>query len=161
MGYALAADGVMLIHFGFIAFALLGSLLLLKWPRLIWVHLPALAWGIYIETTGTDDVRFCWEVTAASTRCATSTTATFIPDTWYFIEGVYDTAAPSVELKADGVSLATNTGTLTAQTCSGACALLHIGTVSGSASDYLDQLIISTDSTLDIYATYNSTLAYP
>ena len=52
MGYALAADGVMLIHFGFIAFALLGSLLLLKWPRLIWVHLPALAWGIYIETSG-------------------------------------------------------------------------------------------------------------
>jgi hypothetical protein len=52
MGYAFAADAVMLLHFGFIAFALLGSLLLLKWPRLIWLHLPALAWGIYIEWSG-------------------------------------------------------------------------------------------------------------
>lgn len=52
MGYALAADAVMLAHFLFIAFALLGSLLLLKWPRLIWLHLPAFAWGIYIETSG-------------------------------------------------------------------------------------------------------------
>jgi hypothetical protein len=49
MGYALAADAVMLVHFCFIAFALLGSLLLLKWPVLIWLHLPALAWGTYVE----------------------------------------------------------------------------------------------------------------
>ena len=52
MGYALAADGIMLLHFIFIAFALLGSLLLLKWPRLIWLHLPAVAWGAYVEIAG-------------------------------------------------------------------------------------------------------------
>lgn len=52
MGYALAADAIMLIHFLFIAFALLGSLLLLKWPRLIWLHLPAVAWGAYVEISG-------------------------------------------------------------------------------------------------------------
>jgi Protein of Unknown function (DUF2784) len=52
MGHALAADAVMLAHFLFIAFALLGSLLLIRWPRLIWLHLPALAWGIYIELSG-------------------------------------------------------------------------------------------------------------
>jgi hypothetical protein len=50
--YQLAADGVMLIHFAFIAFALLGSLLLLKWPKLIWLHVPALCWGMYIELSG-------------------------------------------------------------------------------------------------------------
>lgn len=50
--YTLAADAVMLVHFLFIAFALFGSLLLLKWPRLIWLHLPAVAWGAYIEITG-------------------------------------------------------------------------------------------------------------
>jgi hypothetical protein len=53
MWYALAGDAIMLIHFCFIAFALFGSLLLLRWPRLIWLHLPALAWGIFIETSGT------------------------------------------------------------------------------------------------------------
>jgi hypothetical protein len=43
--YQAAADAVMLIHFAFIAFALFGALLLLKWPRLIWLHLPAFAAG--------------------------------------------------------------------------------------------------------------------
>ena len=52
MRYALAADAVMLVHFLFIAFALFGSLLLSKWPKLIWLHLPAFAWGIYIELSG-------------------------------------------------------------------------------------------------------------
>ena len=32
MWYALAGDAIMLIHFCFIAFALFGSLLLLRWP---------------------------------------------------------------------------------------------------------------------------------
>lgn len=52
MWYAIAADAVMLMHFLFIAFALSGSLLLLKWPRLVWWHLPAVAWGAWIEITG-------------------------------------------------------------------------------------------------------------
>jgi hypothetical protein len=52
MKYAYAADAVMLLHFLFIAFALLGSLLLFRWPKLIWLHIPALAWGIYIELSG-------------------------------------------------------------------------------------------------------------
>ena len=52
MRYALTADAVMLLHFLFIGFALFGSLLLIKWPKLIWLHLPAFAWGIYIEVSG-------------------------------------------------------------------------------------------------------------
>ncbi len=52
MKAALIADAVMLLHFVFIAFALLGSFLALKWPRTIWLHLPAMAWGAYIELSG-------------------------------------------------------------------------------------------------------------
>ena len=52
MKAALIADLVMLVHFLFIAFALLGSFLLLKWPRVIWLHIPAIAWGAYIELSG-------------------------------------------------------------------------------------------------------------
>jgi len=52
MWNTIAADAVMAIHFLFIAFALLGSFLVLRWPRLIWLHLPALAWGAYIELSG-------------------------------------------------------------------------------------------------------------
>lgn len=52
MQYAHAADAVMALHFLFIAFALLGSFLVL-WKRwVLWLHLPALAWGIWIEATG-------------------------------------------------------------------------------------------------------------
>ncbi len=52
MWAAFAADAVMLIHFAFIAFALLGSFLVL-WKRwLVWLHLPALAWGAWIEVSG-------------------------------------------------------------------------------------------------------------
>jgi hypothetical protein len=52
MKYALAADTVMLFHFCFIAFALLGSFLVL-WKRwIVWLHLPALAWGAWIESSG-------------------------------------------------------------------------------------------------------------
>ena len=52
MRYALAADAVMAFHFLFIAFALAGSLLVL-WKRwILWLHLPALAWGIWIEASG-------------------------------------------------------------------------------------------------------------
>lgn len=52
MRYALAADAVMAVHFLFIAFALLGSFLVL-WKRwVLWLHLPALAWGVWIEASG-------------------------------------------------------------------------------------------------------------
>ncbi|HEV7609223.1 MAG TPA: DUF2784 domain-containing protein [Steroidobacteraceae bacterium] len=47
-----AADAVMAFHFLFIAFALAGSFLVLRWWRVIWLHLPALAWGVYIELSG-------------------------------------------------------------------------------------------------------------
>jgi len=49
---AFVADAVMAFHFLFIAFALLGSLLVL-WKRwIVWLHLPALAWGAWIEASG-------------------------------------------------------------------------------------------------------------
>ena len=52
MRHALAADAVMAVHFLFIVFALSGSFLVL-WKRwVIWLHLPALAWGIWIEASG-------------------------------------------------------------------------------------------------------------
>ncbi len=49
---SIAADTVMAVHFLFIVFALSGSFLVL-WKRwILWLHLPALAWGAYIELSG-------------------------------------------------------------------------------------------------------------
>jgi len=49
MIYRLLADGVVLLHFAFLVFAVFGGLLVLRWWRLAWLHLPALAWAAYVE----------------------------------------------------------------------------------------------------------------
>ncbi|MCW1957113.1 MAG: DUF2784 domain-containing protein [Mycobacterium sp.] len=46
------ADAVLVFHGLFIAWAALGALAVWRWPRLALVHLPALAWGVWIETSG-------------------------------------------------------------------------------------------------------------
>ena len=51
MWYKLAADLLVLIHFGFIIFVVLGGLLVLRWPGVGWFHLPSAAWGVWIELT--------------------------------------------------------------------------------------------------------------
>jgi hypothetical protein len=50
--YPLLADLVVWVHVGFVVFVVLGGLLVMKWPRLIWIHLPAVFWGIAIELSG-------------------------------------------------------------------------------------------------------------
>ncbi len=46
------ADLVVVVHFLFIAFVAGGALLLFRWPRVAWVHLPAAAWGVFVEWSG-------------------------------------------------------------------------------------------------------------
>lgn len=40
------------IHLLFVAFVVAGGFLLLRWPKLAWLHLPAAAWGAFIEFSG-------------------------------------------------------------------------------------------------------------
>lgn len=48
----IAADAVVLLHLAFVAFVAFGGLLVLRFPRLALLHVPALLWGIWIEVTG-------------------------------------------------------------------------------------------------------------
>ena len=52
MAYRLLADVVVVIHALFVVFVVLGSLAVLRWPRLAWLHLPAATWGALIEFAG-------------------------------------------------------------------------------------------------------------
>ena len=52
MSYRVAADTVLLLHFAFILFIVAGGLLVLRWPKLMWMHLPAAGWGALIEFAG-------------------------------------------------------------------------------------------------------------
>lgn len=47
-----AADAVLLLHLGFIGFVTLGGFLVLRWPRLAWLHLPCMLWGVLVEVAG-------------------------------------------------------------------------------------------------------------
>ncbi|NOR50553.1 MAG: DUF2784 family protein, partial [Desulfuromonadales bacterium] len=51
MGYQLAADLTLLLHLLFIIFVLFGGLLCLHRVRWAWLHLPAMAWGVWVEWT--------------------------------------------------------------------------------------------------------------
>ncbi len=48
----LGADLVVVLHLAFILCAVAGGLLVLQWPRLMWLHLPAVAWAAAIELFG-------------------------------------------------------------------------------------------------------------
>ena len=52
MSTAIVADLLVLLHLAFILFVLLGGLLVLRWRRLMWMHLPVVAWGAAIEFVG-------------------------------------------------------------------------------------------------------------
>jgi len=52
MGNRIAADAVLALHAAFVLFVGLGSLLVLRWPRLAWLHLPAVIWAALLEFNG-------------------------------------------------------------------------------------------------------------
>ena len=52
MTLSILADLVMLVHFAFVLFVAAGGLLVLVRPRVAWLHLPALVYGVTIELVG-------------------------------------------------------------------------------------------------------------
>lgn len=48
----LLADLLVVVHLLFVAFVMAGGFLLLRWPKLIGLHLPAALWGAWIEFSG-------------------------------------------------------------------------------------------------------------
>lgn len=52
MIYRLLADATLVLHLAFILFVVLGGFLVLRWRRLVWLHVPCAAWGFLIEFAG-------------------------------------------------------------------------------------------------------------
>jgi hypothetical protein len=50
--YRLAADALVLLHALWLAFVVFGALLALRWRRVLWAHVPVVAWGALVEFTG-------------------------------------------------------------------------------------------------------------
>ena len=52
MVYRVLADLTVLLHLAFVVFVVVGALLVLRWRRVAWLHLPCAAWGGAIEFFG-------------------------------------------------------------------------------------------------------------
>ncbi len=52
MVYRFLADLVLVAHFAFVVFAVVGALLVLRWRWVVWLHLPAVVWAALIEFAG-------------------------------------------------------------------------------------------------------------
>jgi hypothetical protein len=50
MGYRALVTVVLVAHFAFLAYVVLGGLLAVRWPRAFWPHLLAAAWGLLLVT---------------------------------------------------------------------------------------------------------------
>ena len=52
MPFGILADIVVLIHLGFVIFAVLGGVVVFRRRWMIWLHVPAFLWAVWIEFTG-------------------------------------------------------------------------------------------------------------
>ncbi len=57
----MAADLVLALHLGFILFVILGGLLVLRFPRIAYLHIPAAFWGAFVEISGRICPLTTWE----------------------------------------------------------------------------------------------------
>lgn len=57
----IAADLVLAVHLGFIVFVILGGLLLLRFPKIVYLHIPAAVWGAVVEISGRICPLTTWE----------------------------------------------------------------------------------------------------
>lgn len=61
MLWGLVADAILVVHLGFVLFALLGGLLAAWWRGFLLLHPPAAVWAIFVELTGRGCPLTGWE----------------------------------------------------------------------------------------------------
>ena len=62
MIYSFLADLLVVFHLMFILYVMAGALLIFKWPKTLWLHLPACFWGMTVEFTGWICPLTPWEI---------------------------------------------------------------------------------------------------
>jgi hypothetical protein len=59
VGYHALVTVILVLHFAYLAYVVLGGFLAWRWPRAIWPHLVALGWGVLI-VLGLVDCPLTW-----------------------------------------------------------------------------------------------------
>ena len=114
---------------------------------------------IRLKLDGTDELELTYDYNY-TTRTATTTGADLATGTWYFIEAYWNTTTDTMGILVNGVSKGTYTGTVNPFTDD--ADYMYIGDGSGTAQDtHIDNIIISTDSTVDLYTTCKDEAEWP
>ena len=50
--YGLIADAIAILHLAFVIFVVFGVLVVMRWHRIAWLHIPSVLWAAFVETTG-------------------------------------------------------------------------------------------------------------
>lgn len=50
--FAFLADLTVVLHIAFVLFVVFGGFFVIRWPMVAWVHVPAAAWGAWVEFAG-------------------------------------------------------------------------------------------------------------
>ena len=61
MVYLVLADVVVVLHLAFVFFVLFGGVIVWRWSRVAWLHLPSVMWGVSIEWAGLPCPLTPWE----------------------------------------------------------------------------------------------------
>jgi len=105
--FRVAADLLVGLHFAFIVFVLLGGFLAWRWPRVLWIHVPAALWGALIEFADWICPLTPWEVALRQRAGHAGYEGGFIEH--YLIPIVYPAdLTPSTRLLLGGVVVAVN-----------------------------------------------------
>jgi hypothetical protein len=107
MLYRSAADALVVVHLLFIAFVLLGGLLVFRWPRVAFIHVPAALWAILLEFYHLPCPLTPWEQQLRLAAGEAGYTGGFIPH--YLLPLIYPVGlTPNIQLVLAGVVMVVN-----------------------------------------------------
>ena len=103
----LAADLILALHLGFILFVIFGGLLVLRFPRVMYLHIPAAVWGAFVEISGRICPLTTWESDLRRSAGESGYAESFIEH--YFVPILYPAGLTrGVQLAIAGVVILTN-----------------------------------------------------
>ena len=116
---------------------------------------------IKFELDSGDELEFIWRDAGTTRTAFVSTNANLATGTWYWIEAAWKTSTNYREIFVDGVSKGSSSATI--NSLAAAVSTLYIGELLGlgSPENYHDNIIISTDSAVDLHTTCKDELEWP
>jgi hypothetical protein len=107
MIYSFLADLLVVFHLVFILYVIAGALLIFKWTKTLWLHLPSCFWGMTVEFTGWICPLTPWEIQLRRLAGEEGYTGSFIEH--YLIPVIYPSGLTrEVQMVLGGTDLIVN-----------------------------------------------------